>query len=109
QRFQRRSGGCDVESFRFRAHQANHAAKAPAEKRSSFSRKGSFLIASAVWRPTSPGLKPRRICTASRAHFRSPAEFLQQRVVVSFRCVGDNFSKHWGTLDSVSAVTRSDD
>src|SRR5439155_11386283 len=109
QRFQGRSGGCDVESVGFGAHQADHSVKAAAKKRSSFSREGDFLIASAVSRPPLLELESGRICAGSRAHFRSPTEFFQQRIIFSFYSVGNDLTQHRGKCESVSAVTRGND
>ena len=54
-------------------------------------------------------LESRRICAGSRAHFRSPSKFFQQRIVFSFHCVGNDFTQHRRKFESVSAVTRSND
>src|SRR5207244_6506664 len=88
QRVQRRSGCRDLEPVRFRAHQADHIAQAPAKK-GARARKGDFLIASvaaaAHCRTNSDGhrpplqisLKPRSFFLLARAHFGPPTELLQ--------------------------------
>jgi glycosyltransferase involved in cell wall biosynthesis len=54
-------------------------------------------------------LRSRHICAGSRPHFWSPSEFIQQRIIFSFHCVGNDLTQHRGKFESVSAVTRSND
>src|SRR6478609_7500913 len=115
-----------MEPVRFGAYQADQSAKA--RQKNSPARNDGFLadeilsplgcekcscpfacLASPTGRRLQFSLRARRIRRGSRVYFRSPSEFIQQRIIFSFHGIGNDLPEHWRKFESVSAVTGSND